>query len=82
MKKGQAITSIEIMIEGEILETEVTIEALFEYEWEFEDEDIQIEPTFEDSKEIIIEKIRMIEDKLIFTEHGNSEILDWEQYDV
>ena len=66
MKKGTAQTSVEVRINNEIFETEVRINGEFVHDWEFQDEDIIIEESFQDFTDEIIRKIRVKETKLNF----------------
>jgi len=83
MKKGIAQTPVAIMIEGEIFETDVTINGTCVHDWEFEDDDIEIESHFESSRDIITNKVRMIEHKLNFVDtHDPVEHINWDEYGV
>ena len=70
MKQGTAQTAVDIMVDGEMMETEVKIYAEYFHDWEFYDDDIEIEPAFEDQREIIVRKVRITEPKLNFVELG------------
>lgn len=64
--RGTAQAVIDVMVEGEMFDVEVKVSAEYIHDYEFKDEDIEIPREFEDQKDIVIRKIRMIEPRLNF----------------
>lgn len=83
MKLGTAQTPVEILIDGEFFEIDVTINGRFEHDWQFDDDDVKIEKHFEDCREQIVRKVRIIENKLHFVAgHDPVEELDFSEYGI
>ena len=82
-KKGIARTPVEILIDGEMFETDVKIYGQKHFDWEFEDDDIQIEDCFENYRDMIIRKVRIIENRLTFTIYEDqNDHIQWEQFGI